>query len=145
MKNIKNCIVPILFILIGLTWVCFIVFIVFPAAKKYAPEQTYEAEVTVVECEEVMIVRFGELQSAYNITSVYSVNGVEYKKYEKEALAPKEIGDTYILYVVPNNPYSYTTTKNPYEVLYGTIFGLFFILMGGIGLFSKSKKSRDEK
>lgn len=145
MKNIKNSIVPMIFIIVGLIWVCFIIFVAFPAAKKYAPEQTYEAEVTVVSCEEVMVVRLGELESAYNITSVYVVNGEEYKIHEKEALAPKEIGDTYTLYVDPDNPYSYATTKNPYEVLYGMIFGLFFILMGGVGVFSATRRCRREK
>lgn len=120
--------------------ILFITLVAFPAAKKYAPLQTYKTEAVVVSCEEVMVIRFGELERAYNITSVYDVNGTEYKISEKETLAPKEIGDTYILYVDPQKPYSYSTTQNPYEVLYGTLFGAFFIGMGLIGIYTQSRK-----
>ena len=147
--NIKNVIVSLVFLIIGIGMLLFVLFVVLPAMTHNAKVCTLEVEAVVIENEPYWTTTGdGESVRRYRQIVEYTVG---YKTYTltfmDEETDPVPEGTKMPLWVDPDNPYTFINKRDItwVDIAFHIAIPIGIMLFGILGLFFnlKSKKTKE--
>ncbi len=144
--NIKNVIVSLVFLIIGIGMLLFVLFVVLPA-------MTHNAKVCTLEVEAIVIDNKSDLKSDSDYGQSYRYNQVvEYVVEDKKIQTtihnltsdPVPEGTKITLWVDPENPYIYTNNRDikPITIIVPIAIPIGIMLFGVLGLVFNLKKEK---
>ena len=144
--NIKNVIVSLVFLIIGIGMLLFVLFVVLPAMTHNAEVCTLEVEAVVIENEPYWTTTGdGESVRRYRQIGEYTVDNKKITLTITDLTSdPVPEGTKITLWVDPENPYIYTNNRDikPTTIIVPIAIPIGIMLFGVLGLVFNLKKEK---